>query len=74
MMTSKLYDKCTNIINEDGSRSYICRDYTNKMTSNLHHFRQDGRFCDIDLISGDIRVKVSNFEYNFIDILIIFEP
>lgn len=41
----------------DGERPYICRDYSNKMSSTLNHFRKEGRFCDIDLISGNIKVK-----------------
>lgn len=54
-MSSKLYDKSSN---KDGARPYKSRDYANKISSNLHHFKRDGRFCDIDLISGNTRVKV----------------
>jgi hypothetical protein len=55
-MSSNIYDKCTK---EDGARPYKCRDYTAKISTNLQHFKRDGRFCDIDLISGKTRVKVS---------------
>ncbi|CAH1646093.1 unnamed protein product [Spodoptera littoralis] len=52
-MTSA-YEKCTA---KDGARPYKCCDYANKISSNLHHFKKDGRFCDIDLISGSTRIK-----------------
>lgn len=54
-MSSKLCDKSSN---KDGARPYKSRDYANKISSNLHHFKRDGRFCDIDLISGNTKVKV----------------
>ncbi|XP_026495082.1 actin-binding protein IPP-like [Vanessa tameamea] len=53
-MSSTLYDK---IINKEGSRPYKCCEYASKVSINLNHFRRDGRFCDIDLISGKTKVK-----------------
>lgn len=55
-MSSNLYDK---IINKEGSRPYKCCEYASKVSLNLNIFRRDGRFCDIDLISGKTKVRVS---------------
>ncbi|KAG6457394.1 hypothetical protein O3G_MSEX010297 [Manduca sexta] len=52
-MTTNEYEK----VNRDGARPYKCSDYPSKISLNLHHFKRDGRFCDIDLISGSTRVK-----------------
>ncbi|KAI5633087.1 BTB/POZ domain-containing protein [Phthorimaea operculella] len=43
--------------NKEGARPYKCREYANKISLNLHHFKRDGRFCDIDLVSGKTKVK-----------------
>lgn len=51
--------------NKDGSRTYKCYEYTNKISSNLLHLKRDGRFCDIELISGNARIKVCLFEFSF---------
>lgn len=63
-MTTNIYNKCSS---KDGARPYKYRDYAAKITMNLQHFKRDGRFCDIDLISGKTRVKVwQNNNINFI--------
>lgn len=54
-MTTNILEKSSN---KEGSRPYKCRDYANKISVNLGNFQRDGRFCDIDLISGKTRVKV----------------
>lgn len=54
-MTTSIYEKCNN---KEGARPYKCRDYSTKISMNLQHFKRDGRFCDIDLISGKTRIKV----------------
>ncbi|XP_026757819.1 actin-binding protein IPP [Galleria mellonella] len=53
-MTANIYEKCSN---KDGARPYKCRDYATKIALNLQHFKRDGRFCDIDLISGKTIIK-----------------
>ncbi|XP_061712263.1 actin-binding protein IPP [Cydia pomonella] len=53
-MSTNIFEKCSN---KEGSRPYKCRDYGNKISLNLSNFQRDGRFCDIDLISGKTRVK-----------------
>ncbi|XP_063359433.1 actin-binding protein IPP [Cydia amplana] len=53
-MSTNIFEKCSN---KEGSRPYKCRDYANKISLNLSNFQRDGRFCDIDLISGKTRVK-----------------
>ncbi|CAB3259984.1 unnamed protein product, partial [Arctia plantaginis] len=53
-MTTNTYEKCSS---KDGARPYKCSDYANKISLNLHNFKRDGRFCDIDLVSGSTRVK-----------------
>lgn len=57
-MSNDVYEKCGNTGHTEGARPYKCRDYPSKMSTNLHHFKRDGRFCDIDLISGSTKVKV----------------
>ncbi|XP_034840229.1 actin-binding protein IPP [Maniola hyperantus] len=52
-MSSSIYEK----IHKEGSRPYKCYEYANKVSINLNHFRRDGRFCDIDLISGKTKVQ-----------------
>lgn len=44
--------------NKDESRTYKCTEYTNKISSQLLHLKRDGRFCDIELTSGNTKVKV----------------
>ncbi|XP_048479515.1 actin-binding protein IPP isoform X3 [Plutella xylostella] len=56
-MSNDVYEKCGNTGHTEGARPYKCRDYPSKMSTNLHHFKRDGRFCDIDLISGSTKVK-----------------
>ncbi|CAK1581947.1 unnamed protein product [Parnassius mnemosyne] len=51
---SNFYEK---LPSKEGSRPYKCREYANKVSLNLNHFRKDGRFCDVDLISGKTKVK-----------------
>ncbi|KAL4705149.1 hypothetical protein ACJJTC_018720 [Scirpophaga incertulas] len=53
-MTTNIYDKYSK---EEGARPYKSRDYATKLSLNLQHFKRDGRFCDIDLISGKTKVK-----------------
>ncbi|XP_060810919.1 actin-binding protein IPP [Amyelois transitella] len=53
-MSSNMFDKSSN---KEGARPYKCRDYATKISYNLQHFKRDGRFCDIDLISGETRIK-----------------
>ncbi|XP_053625830.1 actin-binding protein IPP-like [Plodia interpunctella] len=53
-MSGNIYDKSSN---KKGARPYTCREYATKISSNLQHFKRDGRFCDIDLISGKTRIK-----------------
>ncbi|KOB64558.1 Actin-binding protein ipp, partial [Operophtera brumata] len=53
-MSTNTYDKSTN---KDGARTYKCCDYATKITLNLHHLKRDGRFCDIDLISGSTTIR-----------------
>ncbi|XP_041976815.1 actin-binding protein IPP-like [Aricia agestis] len=53
-MSTSIYEK---IISKEGSRPYKCCEYATKVSVNLNHFRRDGRFCDIDLISGKTKVK-----------------
>lgn len=55
-MTTNAYEKSSQ--NRDGARPYKSSDYPSKISINLHHFKRDGRFCDIDLISGTTKVKV----------------
>ncbi|KAJ2952769.1 hypothetical protein O0L34_g7129 [Tuta absoluta] len=43
--------------NKEGARPYKCREYANKISLNLHHFKRDSRFCDIELVSGKTKVK-----------------
>lgn len=53
-MTTNILEKSSN---KEGSRPYKCRDYANKISVNLGNFQRDGRFCDIDLISGKTRLR-----------------
>ncbi|CAH2259250.1 jg10017 [Pararge aegeria aegeria] len=53
-MSSSIYEKN---LNKEGPRPYKCCNYANKVSVNLNHFRRDGRFCDIDLISGKTKVR-----------------
>ncbi|KAJ0180508.1 hypothetical protein K1T71_003912 [Dendrolimus kikuchii] len=53
-MSSNVYEPCQN---KDGAHLYKCTEYASKISSNLNNFKRDGRFCDIDLISGTTRVK-----------------
>ncbi|XP_072944194.1 actin-binding protein IPP-like [Epargyreus clarus] len=53
-MSSTIYEK---FISKEGSRPYKCLELATKVSLNLSHFRRDGRFCDIDLISGKTKVR-----------------
>lgn len=48
------------MFSKEGSRPYRCCEYTTKISVNLNNFRRDGRFCDIDIISGKTKVKVGS--------------
>lgn len=62
-MTTNTYEKCSS---KDGARLYKSKDYANKISMNLHNLKRDGRFCDIDLVSGSTRVKVHRLESHYI--------
>lgn len=53
---SNLYEK---LPCKEGSRPYKCVEFGTKVSLKLNNLRKDGRFCDIDLISGTTKVKVS---------------
>ncbi|CAG4909893.1 unnamed protein product [Colias eurytheme] len=52
-MSSIIYEKH----NKEGSKLYKCCEYASKVSLNLNTFRRDGRFCDIELISGKTKIK-----------------
>ncbi|CAK1552064.1 unnamed protein product [Leptosia nina] len=52
-MTSINYEKN----HKEGTKIYKCREYANKVATNLNYFRRDGRFCDIELLSGKTKVR-----------------
>lgn len=54
-------EKCREPNTPEGTRPYKCRDYPSKMALNLHTLKRDGRFCDIDLISGSKKIKVGGY-------------
>ncbi|KPI91459.1 Actin-binding protein IPP [Papilio xuthus] len=51
---SNLYEK---LPCKEGSRPYKCVEFGTKVSLKLNNLRKDGRFCDIDLISGSTKVK-----------------
>ncbi|VVD05219.1 unnamed protein product [Leptidea sinapis] len=42
---------------KEGSKVYKCGEYATKVSSSLNHFRSNGRFCDLELISGRTKVQ-----------------
>jgi len=49
-------------VKNNDTRPYMCKNYAQKVISNLNTLRKNSKFCDIELISGDTVVKVDKIK------------